>query len=41
LLPSGKTGWVPVANVRPLFVDRLCFAKTGNDWKIALYDQAE
>jgi hypothetical protein len=41
LLPSGKTGWVPVANVRPLFVDRLCFAKAGDDWKIALYDQAE
>jgi hypothetical protein len=41
LLPSGKSGWAPVGAVRPLFVDRLCFAKVGNDWKIAVYDQAE
>jgi hypothetical protein len=41
LLPTGKTGWAPVANVRPLFVDRLCFAKVGSDWKIAVYEQAE
>lgn len=41
LLPSGKTGWAPIARVKPLFVDRLCFTKTGDDWKIALYDQAE
>lgn len=41
LLPAGKTGWAPIDKVRPLFVDRLCFAKSGNDWKIALYDQAE
>jgi hypothetical protein len=41
LLPDGRTGWAPVEQARPLFVDRLCFAKTGNDWKIALYDQSE
>ena len=41
LLPSGKTGWAPIARVKPLFVDRLCFIKTGSDWKIAVYDQAE
>ena len=41
LLPNGRTGWVSVDKVRPLFVDRLCFSKTGNDWKITLYDQAE
>jgi hypothetical protein len=41
LLPTGKTGWAPADKVRPLFVDRLCFAKGGSDWKIALYDQAE
>jgi hypothetical protein len=41
LLPSGKTGWASVDKLRPLFIDRLCFAKSGNDWKIALYDQAE
>lgn len=41
LLPSGKTGWASVDRVRPLFIDRLCFAKSADDWKIALYDQAE
>lgn len=41
LLPDGKTGWIAVARVRPLFVDRLCFAKLGNEWKIAAYEQAE
>lgn len=41
LLPGGKTGWAPIDKVRPLFIDRLCFAKTGNDWKIAVFDQAE
>jgi hypothetical protein len=41
LLPSGKSGWVPVDRVRPLFVDRLCYVKLGKDWKIALYEQAE
>jgi hypothetical protein len=41
LLPAGKTGWVAVDRARPLFVDRLCFAKVGNDWKIAAYEQAE
>lgn len=41
MLPTGKIGWVPVDRVRPLFVDRLCFAKLGNEWKIAAYEQAE
>jgi hypothetical protein len=41
LLPSGKSGWTPIQNLRPLFVDRMCFAKFGNEWKIAVYDQAE
>jgi hypothetical protein len=41
LLPSGRTGWAPVKDLRPLFVDRVCFAKTGEDWRIALYDQAD
>jgi len=41
LLPSGKSGWAPVERVRPLFADRLCFAKVGSDWKIAAYEQAE
>jgi hypothetical protein len=40
LLPTGKSGWAEVKQVRPLFVDRLCFAKIGNDWKIARFDQA-
>jgi len=41
LLPNGKTGWAAVDRARPLFVDRLCFAKLGNEWKIAAYEQAE
>lgn len=41
LLPSGQTGWTPVNRVRPLLVDRMCFSKSGKDWKIAVYDQAE
>jgi hypothetical protein len=41
LLPSGKTGWVRSDSVRPLFPDRLCYAKTAaDDWKIANIDQA-
>ncbi len=41
LLPSGKTGWIPAAAVRPLFTTRLCYAKTpAGDWKIASVDQA-
>jgi hypothetical protein len=40
LLPSGKTGWIPTDLVRPLFADRLCYAKTpSGDWKIAAIDQ--
>jgi hypothetical protein len=41
LLPSGRTGWVPVAAVRPLAADHLCYARTSSgDWKIAAIDQA-
>jgi hypothetical protein len=41
LLPSGKSGWIPAAAVRPLTTNRLCYAKTPNgDWKIAAIDQA-
>jgi hypothetical protein len=41
LLPSGRTGWVPVTAVRPLNADHLCYARTPNgDWKIAAIDQA-
>jgi hypothetical protein len=41
LLPSGRTGWVPVAAVRPLETDHLCYARTpAGDWKIAAIDQA-
>ena len=40
LLPSGKSGWIPAAAVRPLFTERLCYAKTqSGDWKIAAIDQ--
>lgn len=42
LLPSGKSGWVAVAAVKPLSADQLCFAKQGNgDWKISAYDQGD
>lgn len=41
LLPDGRSGWTAVERVRPLFVDRLCFAKLGDEWKIAAYEQAE
>jgi hypothetical protein len=41
LLPSGRTGWVPVAAVRPLNADHLCYARTvAGDWRIAAIDQA-
>jgi len=42
LLPTGKTGWIPVAAVRPLSAERLCYAKTPKgEWKIVAYDQPE
>jgi hypothetical protein len=41
LLPSSKSGWVPVNTVLPMVTDRLCYAKTPNgQWKLALIDQA-
>jgi hypothetical protein len=41
LLPSGRTGWVPVSAVRPLKSDHLCYARTpAGEWKIASIDQA-
>ena len=40
LLPSGKTGWVPIAALRPFDHDRLCFALTADGkWKIVGYDE--
>lgn len=42
LLPSGKSGWIVAVAVRPLFADRLCYAKTtSGDWKIAAIDQTQ
>jgi hypothetical protein len=42
LLPSGKTGWIPVSAARPLAAERLCYAKTvAGEWKIVGYDQTE
>jgi hypothetical protein len=41
LLPSGRTGWVPVSAVRPLETDHLCYARTpAGEWKIASLDQS-
>jgi hypothetical protein len=40
LLPTGKTGWIPVAAASPLIANRLCFSKTASgDWKISNVDQ--
>jgi hypothetical protein len=40
LLPSGKTGWIPVSAASPLIANRLCFSKTASgDWKISSVDQ--
>jgi hypothetical protein len=42
LLPSGASGWIPVAAVLPMETSRLCYAVTpGGAWKIGLYDAAE
>ncbi len=42
LLPTGKTGWVSVDMARPLFIDRLCYAKIASgEWKIAGFDQSD
>lgn len=42
LLPSGKSGWIPITAALPLVTDRLCYALTDNgSWKIAGFDQAE
>jgi hypothetical protein len=42
LLPTGKTGWIPVSAARPLDSQRLCYSKTpAGAWKISAYDQLE
>ena len=42
LLPSGKSGWIPVSAAMLLAPDRLCYAMTANgDWKIVAFDQSE
>lgn len=42
LLPSGKSGFIPIAAAKPMFGSRLCFAKTADgNWKVALYDADE
>ncbi len=42
LLPSGKSGWIPISAAIPLATDRLCYALTANgDWKFAAFDQGE
>jgi hypothetical protein len=41
LIPTGKTGWIPLSAARPLETDRLCYAATpSGQWRIVLYDQA-
>jgi hypothetical protein len=42
LLPSGKSGWIPISSAVPLVTDRLCYAVTPDgNWKIAGFDQAQ
>jgi hypothetical protein len=42
LLPSGKTGWIFAAAARPLWAERMSFAKTPRgEWKIVSYDQPD
>lgn len=42
LLPSGRSGWVPIAALRPFDHDRLCFAQTiDGKWKVVGYDENE
>jgi hypothetical protein len=42
LLPSGKSGWIPVAAVLPMVTNRMCYGKnSAGEWKIVLFDQAE
>jgi hypothetical protein len=41
LLPSGKSGWIPVSAARPMVSNRLCYAKTSaGKWAIVLFDEA-
>jgi hypothetical protein len=41
LLPSGRTGWVPVSAVLPLETDHLCYARTPTgEWTIGSFDQS-
>jgi hypothetical protein len=42
LLPSGKSGFIPISAALPLVSDRLCYAVMPNgDWKLAGFDQAQ
>jgi hypothetical protein len=42
MLPSGKSGWIPVSAALLLEPDRLCYAMTeSGDWKIAEFNQSE
>lgn len=40
LIPTGKTGWIPLSAARPLDTDRLCYSVAADgQWKIVMYDQ--
>ena len=42
LLPSGKSGWIPISAAVPLVTDRLCYAVTADgSWKISAFDQSD
>jgi hypothetical protein len=42
LLPSGKSGWIPISAARPMENNRLCYAKTSEGkWMIVLFTEVQ
>jgi hypothetical protein len=40
LLPSGKSGWIPISTARPMESNRLCYAKTSQGkWTIVMFSE--
>lgn len=40
LLPSGRTGWVPISAARPMVSNRLCYAKTSEGkWTVVMFSE--
>ena len=42
LLPSGKSGWIPISAARPMESNRLCYSKTAaGKWTIVLFREVK